>query len=49
MITLAAIVILVGVTIQASAFSLGQLISARVITGMCIEFDSIYGLVLTSY
>lgn len=49
MITLAAIVILVGVTIQASAFSLGQLISARVITGMCIEFDSIYSLVLTSY
>jgi MFS family permease len=34
MITLAAVVVLLGVTIQASAFSLGQLIAARVVTGM---------------
>jgi MFS family permease len=34
MITLAAVVVLVGVTIQSSAFSLGQFITGRVITGM---------------
>ena len=38
MITLAAVVVLVGVAIQSSAFSLGQFIAARVITGMlCVR------------